>query len=843
MPTGEAISTSDLSIIAKTPIPLDNVDSWTNQQRKLIGEFIRRHHATLAQEFAEFGFPGSGDPIGIIAKDCKYAFLAGFIARSHHLRLRDTFSTLQERYYTRTVCLNTHPVLLMAALRIADYLDVERERAPSMSLALRTIRNPISRREWKAHQAIDDVRVDEHDSEALFVLATPQDVETYLRLRELFADLQKELDLSWAVLGEVFSRQSELQSVGLSIRRITSNFDEDEAFRETVSFVPGRFLFRTAGAMLMNKLVGPLYENRIEVGVRELLQNAIDATNELQELTTESPRPIRIAVEAKDDGFVFEIEDYGIGMTEDVLRNYFLCAGASFRDSDGWKKDFERDNIPKIARSGRFGIGILAAFLLGERISVTTRHFQVTEDRALTFSAAIDDDFLELRKAHRQEAGTTISINISEDTHKKLTNVDGLDWDWYRWSSPQIERRIDGNSSLPRVTPVPMPGQDLPDQWHELASGEYESVFWTHGKGAAVVCNGLTIGNSASSLGYHREFNWEAETNRIDLTTPVTRPKVSVVDRRGMLPITLQRFSTIGHAIPFRNELLADVTRDYIAFNLVFAPPQAPHGQGGFWKLAYLNYPGEPRMPIISFTPAGPWFYSANGVGVQHVTSLRNLAPSKVSLVLSLDYRQPLPEVDLRADTFHFFGAVSLEMIPGKTIPMVLAHALGFNIAGLGPHPQFFTTSENATVFLNAELAGAFGHYADGQVDLRSVNHASIGDSGIDVLYKNDGAALTLDGISPHVQEGIRRGAFIAAKISNPSVAISTDPIFDQTWSEFMKDEIIPYDQTEREDKFREVYEELSGFIRKWKSLQSRGVDYIRELFRTEGPMGAHLRL
>jgi len=216
---GEAISTSDLATAIKAPIPLDNADRWTKQQRKLIGEFIRIHHAALAQEFAEFGFPGSGDPIWIIAKNCRYAFLAGFIAKSHHLRLRDTFSALQERYHTRTYCLNTHPVLLMAALRIADYLDVERERAPSMSLKLRSIRNPISNREWKAHQAIDDVRVDEHDSEALFVLASPRDVGTYLRLRELFSDLQRELDLSWAVLGEVFSRQEHLSVIQTFGRR------------------------------------------------------------------------------------------------------------------------------------------------------------------------------------------------------------------------------------------------------------------------------------------------------------------------------------------------------------------------------------------------------------------------------------------------------------------------------------------------------------------------------------------------------------------------------------------------------------------------------------------------
>jgi len=388
-----------------------------------------------------------------------------------------------------------------------------------------------------------------------------------------------------------------------------------------------------------------------------------------------------------------------------------------------------------------------------------------------------------------------------------------------------------------------MPNDDLPDEWHKVNCAEFESVYWTHGKGAAVVCNGLTIGSSASSSGYHRNFTWENETNRVDLTTPLSRPKVSVVDRHGTFPITLQRFATIGNAIPFRDALLADVTRDFIAFSLVFAPEQPPRGHGGFWKSAYLNYPGASSGPLISFTPAGPWFYSANGSGVQHVTSLRNLAPVNVSLVLSLDCRLPLPEVTLRPDNVHFFGAVSLEMMPGRTIPMVLAHALGFNIRNLGPHPQFFTASENAIVFMKEDLARNFRNYVDGQVDLKSVNHASIGTSGIDALYKTNGTKLTHDDLSPQVREGIRRGAFIAVEISNPSVAISTDLIFDQTWTEYMEDEIIPYNQAEREYKYRKAYKELCVFIRKWKALRTRGVDYIRELFRTEGPMGEQLRL
>ena len=42
-------------------VPLPDLEStdWTENQFRLIGEFIRRHHARLAHEIAVFGFPGA----------------------------------------------------------------------------------------------------------------------------------------------------------------------------------------------------------------------------------------------------------------------------------------------------------------------------------------------------------------------------------------------------------------------------------------------------------------------------------------------------------------------------------------------------------------------------------------------------------------------------------------------------------------------------------------------------------------------------------------------------------------------------------------------------------------
>ena len=62
----------------------------------------------------------------------------------------------------------------------------------------------------------------------------------------------------------------------------------------------------------------------------------------------------------------------GIGMTSSVVLEYFLRAGASFRRSDAWRQQHElAPGESRILRSGRFGVGALAAFLLGDEIEVS----------------------------------------------------------------------------------------------------------------------------------------------------------------------------------------------------------------------------------------------------------------------------------------------------------------------------------------------------------------------------------------------------------------------------------------------------------------------------------------
>jgi molecular chaperone HtpG len=109
-----------------------------------------------------------------------------------------------------------------------------------------------------------------------------------------------------------------------------------------------------AGADILKLFIEPFYGNYPEIGIRELIQNAVDAVRERLEFERTHPNLVRLSPSGEEGDVVvwlddpdqngvarLTVTDNGIGMTDDVIVNYFLRAGASFRRSLAWKKEFE----------------------------------------------------------------------------------------------------------------------------------------------------------------------------------------------------------------------------------------------------------------------------------------------------------------------------------------------------------------------------------------------------------------------------------------------------------------------------------------------------------------------
>ncbi|PCP73601.1 hypothetical protein CQA25_06185 [Morganella morganii] len=207
----------------------DNKLDLTDRDKLLIGEFIRRNHARIAHDIAINGIPGvDGDIVRLTTAKTENHFmdLCGFIARSHNMGLRQAVDRLEDAKKRQHLGVKTPFIMLV--LRIADYIQIHAERADKELLQIKHIISPISRGEWKKHEAIIEIIHAHQDPEAIFIDAEPQDAKIYVGLKKLFQDIQNELDQCWSVLGEIYGRYKEFSSLGINIRRIRSSLDDEK---------------------------------------------------------------------------------------------------------------------------------------------------------------------------------------------------------------------------------------------------------------------------------------------------------------------------------------------------------------------------------------------------------------------------------------------------------------------------------------------------------------------------------------------------------------------------------------------------------------------------------------
>lgn len=568
-------------------IPEDKLYLST-KDKLLIGEFIRRHHARIAHEIVFNGVPGTEGKTLKLAEAQKPHFLdlCGFIAKSHNMSLRQAVDKIP--YPKRRIHLNTHVPFLMSVLRISDYIQVQATRAPSQLLNVKSLISPISKGEWKKHDAILEISHADEDPEALFIDAEPQDAIIFEDLRWLFGDIQRELDEVWAVLGEVYGRYDEMSNLGINIRRLRSSLDDVNKYIEDKkpNFIPKVLKFRTADSEMMELLIAPLYGDKPEIGIRELVQNSVDACLERddiikkQDLTIEKPDDYDVCVsviEHEDYGEVV-IEDYGVGMTLDIVENYFLNIGASFRNSDRWKKTHETHGSSDVNRTGRFGIGLLAAYLLGDELEVETRHINSSNEQGLKFRCSRGSKSVTISNIDCH-VGTKISIKVNSKIISELIE-DPDNWDWFCLAIPKVKRLIvyenGGNREqeiLDQRIVSPLYNANLEDsEWNRVNFENYSDLFWSHKKYAfdadndhykllpVLICNGIFVNNVTNQ--YERTenyFSWSKDS----VLKPLV-PSILVYDQDGIMPLNIQRTELTTNTPDFYKEIGEDITNKLV---------------------------------------------------------------------------------------------------------------------------------------------------------------------------------------------------------------------------------------------------------------------------------------
>lgn len=562
----------------------------------IIGEFIRRYHPRMAHEFAtgrvlDLAFDSPEPP--------ELLDVSGLIARSHGLQIRNTFEYLDTFFFGNVEIYDSHPVFLMVLLRVADYLDLYAERAPNNLLAVKHIRSQFSSREWEAHQAIKELRYDSHsDPERLDVIALPSSAFAHERILGWVTGIQSELDHGWAVLGEVFGRHARLQNLRIRLRRLATpltNFNFARSHNRPYRPPLGRFTVDADA--LLRLMIKPLYGAKPEIAVRELLQNSVDAVR-IADLYRKSVNgsnvtqypilgqlqvDIVVSLCKRDSSFEedvpsewqywLEVADSGIGMTEDVIRNYFLRIGASLRNSP-WYSQFSEHEQTELYRIGRFGIGVLAGFLCSDCLHVTTRH--ISSEEGFEFNCNLSNEGVEISPSATSPEGTRVRMQLTQETYDYLKSnrrsagigAENPRLDWYALSMPRVAVIYRCGADISVITPrYRIPSAVIPSQWRTISADGDVTIQWSFEKKhphCDVYVNGMLV----EDIHY--------QTFRSTFGSQLKAPVISILDPANVTGLTVTRDRLSG-GIPFKEELVRDILLDHIAWLFVQASISPAH--------------------------------------------------------------------------------------------------------------------------------------------------------------------------------------------------------------------------------------------------------------------------
>ncbi|WP_131741028.1 molecular chaperone HtpG [Actinomadura roseirufa] len=222
----------------------------------------------------------------------------------------------------------------------------------------------------------------------------------------------------------------------------------------TVEAEEERFGFQAEVARILDLMAHSLYGNK-EIFLRELISNASDAIDRLRferfsrpglEEDGEEPR-IRVGFD-RDAGTI-TIADNGIGMSRDeVMENIGTIAKSGTREFLGALTGDQRGDAALI---GQFGVGFYSAFVVAERVVLTTRRAGLPASEAVRWESDGKGSYT-LAAVERPERGTTIVLHLRDGEDDLLND--------YRLRS--IIQKYSDHIGTPIVMPEPRTERETP---------------------------------------------------------------------------------------------------------------------------------------------------------------------------------------------------------------------------------------------------------------------------------------------------------------------------------------------------------------------------------------------
>lgn len=394
---------------------------------------------------------------------------------------------------------------LALLLRMGDILDFDKSRTPLFLLEHRKVRNTKSVSEWEKHLSINGRSI---SSTQIEFQAECHSAEIHRCVLDFLSYIEYERKETMECIRKMGTSDHYLElndpilfQVDSDGSYIYEDLDISFDYRKVLSILMGTELYSSA-----------------EVFLRELLQNAYDASFVRKELSVKSGDItylpcVKVHYDSKNK--ILSVKDNGIGMDMSSIKNYVTKIGSSYYKS----KEFQSELIDYTPISN-FGIGILSCFMVSNSINIDSLRYStnLAAREPINITLNLDNSFVERRPTSRTTTGTKISLYIHDKFAKELSieKIQKIIEDNTAYQSIPIQLSVDDNQITLEKTCITVPeikdhpgidvihvDNDIIEGYLILYGGEHQSLVKSH----KICQQGFRInGKGGNTFGLKPEF-------------------------------------------------------------------------------------------------------------------------------------------------------------------------------------------------------------------------------------------------------------------------------------------------------------------------------------------------
>ncbi|ATF09138.1 molecular chaperone HtpG [Candidatus Enterovibrio altilux] len=233
--------------------------------------------------------------------------------------------------------------------------------------------------------------------------------------------------------------------------------------------------FQSEVKQLLHLMIHSLYSNK-EIFLRELISNASDAADKLRfkalsnAALYENDGDLRVRLSMNKETGTLTIEDNGIGMTRDeVIDNLGTIAKSGTAD---FFKQLSEDQTKDRQLIGQFGVGFYSAFIVADKVSVSTRAAGAKKLDAVQWESAGEGDYT-IEGIEKEGRGTSITLHLREDNKEFFDD----------WRVKEVIKKYSDHIGIPIEIWV----QEHDGEGNETEQGKWEKInkaqaLWTRSK-------------------------------------------------------------------------------------------------------------------------------------------------------------------------------------------------------------------------------------------------------------------------------------------------------------------------------------------------------------------------